>query len=191
MIIKSGIIVTSLENIEELLTGVVILILRQVKNYQYLFNNLRGYDSHLIFKELSKFNCIVDVIPNGLEKYMSFTLNKNIFFIDSININSSLDKLIKNLNDFKYLSSVFKGDQLELVKKKSVYPYEYMNSFKRFKEDELPDKDCFLSPLKDCSITDEEYQRAIDIWKVFSIKNLGEYHDLYLKTDILLLCEVY
>ena len=68
-----------------------------------IFHNLRGYDSHLIFKELSKFNCNIDIIPNGLEKYMSFTWNKNI--IDSmLFMNSSLDKLVKNLNDFKYLS---------------------------------------------------------------------------------------
>ena len=86
-----------------------------------IFHNLRGYDSHLIFKELSKFNCKISVIPNGLEKYMSFTLNNNIVFIDSmLFMNSSLDKLVKNLNseDFKYLSEEFSGQKLELVKKK-------------------------------------------------------------------------
>ena len=123
---------------------------------------------------------------------MSFSLSKNIVFIDSmLFMNSSLDKLAGNLNDFVYLSSVFKGEELELVKKKGVYPHEYMNSFKRFKEDRLPDKDCFFNSLKDCSITDEEYFRAVNVWKVFNIKNLGEYHDLYLKTDVLLLCDVF
>ena len=48
------------------------------------FHNLEGYDSHLIFKELSKFNVKIGVIPNGLEKYMAFTINRNITFIDSI-----------------------------------------------------------------------------------------------------------
>ena len=70
-----------------------------------MFHNLKGYDSHLIFKELGKFNCRVSVIPNGLEKYMSVTLNNNIVFIESIFfMNSSLDKLVKNLSDgdFKY-----------------------------------------------------------------------------------------
>ena len=76
-----------------------------------IFHNLRGYDSRLIFKELSKFNCSIDVIPNGLEKSMSFALNKNIIFIDSmLFMNSSLDKLVKSLNDFVYLSKVFKGE---------------------------------------------------------------------------------
>ena len=48
-----------------------------------------------------------------------------------------------------------------------------MDSFKRFKEDRLPDIDCFFNSLKDCGITDKEYQRACNVWKVFDIKNLG------------------
>ena len=81
-----------------------------------------------------------------LKKYcVKITLGKNIVFIDSmLFMNSSLDKLVKNLNDFEYLSGVFKGEQLDLLKQKIVYPYEYMNSFKRFKEDKLPGKDYFF-----------------------------------------------
>ena len=155
-----------------------------------IFHNLRGYDSNLIFKELSKFNCNISVIPNGLEKYMSFTLNKNIVFKDSmLFLNSSLDKLVKTLNDkdFKYLSKEFSDEKLKLVKKKGVYPYEYFDRFKRFKETNL--RDCFFSSLKDCGISEKEYQRACDVWRVSEIKNLGEYHDLYLKTVVLLLCD--
>ena len=123
---------------------------------------------------------------------MSFILNKNIVFIDSmLFMNSLLDKLVKNLENFKYLSNVFKDEQLKLVKKKGIYPYEYMSSFKRFKEDCLPEKDCFFNSLKDCCISDEEYSRACNVWKVFNIKNIGGYHDLYLKTDVLLLCDVF
>ena len=123
---------------------------------------------------------------------MSFILNKNIVFIDSmLFMNSLLDKLVKNLENFKYLSNVFKDEQLKLVKKKGIYPYEYMSSFKRFKEDCLPEKDCFFNSLKDCCIFDEEYSRACNVWKVFNVKNLGGYRDLYLKTDVLLLCDVF
>ena len=79
------------------------------KKLPKIFHNLSGYDSHLIIKELSKFNCNINVIPNGLKKYMNFSLGKNIVFIDSmLFLNSSLDKLVKNLNEFKYLSKVFK-----------------------------------------------------------------------------------
>ena len=80
--------------------------LKIIKNIFVIFHNLKGYNSHLIFKELIKFKCNIDVIPNGLEKYMSFTLNKNIVFIDSmLFLNSSLDKLVKNLNNFKHLNN--------------------------------------------------------------------------------------
>ena len=113
-----------------------------------IFHNLKGYDSHFIFKELSKFDCKISIIPNGLEKYMSFTLNKNIVLIDSmLFMNYSLDKLAKNLSDsdFKYLSEKISGEKLELVKEKGVYLYENFNSFKKFLKSKLPDKDKFFS----------------------------------------------
>ena len=101
--------------------------------------------------------------------------------------------MVKVLNneDFKYLSEVFKGEKLELIKKKGIYPYEYFDSFGKFNKSKLPDIDCFFSSLKNCGITEGEYQRAVNVWKVFEIKHLGEYHDLYLKTDVLLLCDVF
>ena len=92
---------------------------------------MRGYDSHLIFRELIKFDVKTDVIPNGLEKYMALFLNKNLVFIDSMQfIDSSLDKLIKNLSDddFKYLAEEFGSENLELLKQKGAYPFEHMNS---------------------------------------------------------------
>ena len=165
------------------------------KKVPVIFHNLKGYDSHshLIFKELSKFDCKISVIPNGLEKYMSFSLN-NLVFIDSmLFMNSSLDKLVKNLSDsnFKCLSEEFSGEKLELVEKKGNYHYEYFNSFKKTKESKFPDIDKFFSSLKDSGISEIKFQRALHVWKVFEIKNLGQYHDLYIKTDVLLLCDVF
>ena len=78
-----------------------------------------------------------------------------------------------------------------MVQKKGIYPYEYFNSFKKFKETNLPDIDKIFRSLKDCGISEKEYQRACDVWKDFEIKKLVEYHDLYLKTDVLLLCDVF
>ena len=83
-----------------------------------MFHNLRGYDSHLIIKEIGKFDVKVMVMPNGLEKYMAFTINKNLVFIDSMEfMNSGLDSLVKNLskNYFRYLCEEFSGDMLKLV----------------------------------------------------------------------------
>ena len=134
-----------LVNLEVQLIGVVTN-LQLTKKVLVIFHNLRGYDGHLIFNELSKFDVKIDVIPNGLEKYMQFFLNKNLIFIDSMQfMNSSLDKLVKNLsnNDFKYLTEEFGSENLEHLKQKGTYPYEYMDSFKRFNEEKLPEKECF------------------------------------------------
>ena len=157
-------------------------------------HNLKGYDSHLIMKEISYFDVIIDVIPIGLEKYMAFVVNRNLVFIASMQfMNYSLDNLVGNLvdEDFKYLSKEFEGEYLKLVKEKGVCPYEYVNSFKKFNEVELPSGDKFFSSLKGKGIIDEDYMRAKNVWNVFGIKTLGEYHDLYLKTDVLLLCNVF
>ena len=89
--------------------------LRISKKVPVMFHNLRGYDS-----QMSNFNCKVSVIPNRLEKYMSFNLNNNIVFINSILFsNSSLDELVRNLvsENLKYLSKEFSAEKLELVKK--------------------------------------------------------------------------
>ena len=98
-----------------------------------IFYNLRGYDSHLIFRDLKKFDVKTDVILNRLEKYLAFFLNKNLVFIDSMQfMNSALEKLVTNLSDeeFKYLTKEFGSKNLELLKQKDAYQYEYMNSFK-------------------------------------------------------------
>ena len=83
---------------------------------------------------------------------MAFFLNKNLVFIDSVQfMNSSLKKLVKNLsdNDFKYLIEELGSKNLELLKQKETYPYEYMDSFKKFNEEKLHDIKCFSSLVKD------------------------------------------
>ena len=74
--------------------------------------------------------------------------------------------------------------------RKGVYPYDFMDSFKKFKE-QLPSKEEFYSILNDEHISDEDYKHAKDVWDTFNIKNMGEYHDLYLQSDILLLADVF
>ena len=120
---------------------------------------------------------------------MAFSINKNLVFIDSMQfMNSSLDSLVKNLsdNDLECLSEEISGDLLKLVKQKAVYPYEYMNSFKKFSEDKLPDTCKFFSSLKGECISEKGYLTSIDVWNVFKINTMGDYHDRSLKTDVLL-----
>ena len=121
---------------------------------------------------------------------MVFTINTNLVFIDSMQfMNSSLDSLVKNLsnNDFKYLSEEFSGDLWKLVKQKGVCPYEYMDSFKKFSEIKVPGRCKFFSFLKDECIS----EKANNIWNVFKMNTMGDYHDLYLKTDVLLIADVF
>ena len=106
----------------------------------------------------------------------------------------SLDPLVNNLsdNDFKYLSQEFSSDLLKLMKQKGVNPYEYMDTFKMFfSEDKLPDNCEFFSSLKDECSSEKDHSHATDVWKVFKTNTMGDYHDIFLKTDVLLLADVF
>ena len=151
--------------------------LKLSKKVPVIFHNLRGYDSHLLIREISKFDVKVSGIPNGLEKYMAFTINTNLLFIDSMQFMiSSLEALVKNLsdNDFKCLSEEFSDAFLKLVKEKGVYPYEYMDSFKKFTENKLPDRCKFFSSLKDVCISEKDYWKADNIWNVFKMNTIDD-----------------
>ena len=176
------------------------------KKISVIFHNLKGYDdSHLIFFELNKFDAKINVIPNGLEKYMVTFLGKNLVFIDSMQfINSSLDKLVKNLSneDFEYLVKEFGSENLEMLKQKGACPYEYLNSFKGFNEEKLCAGKYFFSSTKkrkidedgkisDGHISIEDYLTCEKIWNDFKMKNMGDYHDHFLKKDVLLLADVF
>ena len=89
------------------------------------------------------------------------------------------------------LNICLKSLVLELVNEKGVYPYEYIDSFKKFSENKLPDKSEFFSSFKDECISEKDYQRANNIWNVLRINTMGDYHDLYLKTDVLLLADAF
>ena len=92
----------------------------------------------------------------------------------------SVDSLVKNFsdNDFKYLSAEFSGKFLKLVKQKGMYPYEYMDSFKKFSENKRPNRCKFFSSLKDKYISGKDYLKPDIIWNVFKINTVGDYHDL-------------
>ena len=173
-----------------------------------IFHNLRGYDSHFIMQRIGEiakkhgytnkkgekqdFN--INAIPNNMEKYMAFMLGNHLTFIDSFQfMSSSLDKLVSNLpkGDLIYTSKAFKGKRLNLMSQKGAYPYDFMDSFEKFNQTELPNKDQFYSILNDQHITDDEYDHANKVWNTFMIKTMGEYHDLYLVSDVLLLTDVF
>ena len=119
---------------------------------------MRDHDSHLIFYDLNNSVVKISVTANGFEKYMVFFGGKNLVFIDSMQfMNSSLNKFVKNLSDedFKYLIEEFGSKNLKPLNQKGAYPYEYINSFERFKEKKLPARKYFFSSTKKGTIDDD------------------------------------
>ena len=97
-------------------------------------HNLQGYDGHLIFRELHKYEKI-EVIPKSIEKYMTIMVNKNIFFLDSMQcLSASLDTLAKNLtnDDFIYSKKEFSNIDIEEIRRKNNYPYDWVKSHRNF-----------------------------------------------------------
>jgi hypothetical protein len=137
---------------------------------------------------------VVDTFKNkdGKEK----KVKRELRFLDSFKfMASSLDKLTKGLgkDDFENLdlmTSHYTTEQREILKQKGVYPYEYMNEFDRLEETSLPPKCGFFSSLTSENISDTDYRRAQNVWNTFGMKTMRDYHDLYLKTDVLLLTDI-
>ena len=162
--------------------------------------------------ELSKYGSQIGVIAKNTEDYISFSIkvevgkyvDKNgeecskeidLRFIDSIKfMSSSLDSLVNNLSSGgnKFFSfDEYNEHQHKLQIRKGIYPYEYMDSWDRFEETNLPPKDSFYSALSMSGVSETDYEHARKVWREFGINNMGEYHDLYLKTDVILLANVF
>ena len=185
-----------------------------------IFHNLSGYDSHLFIKKLAhsapsdqrsisggKLNCI----PNNEEKYISFSkeikvgefigkdgktheVKRELRFIDSFRfMGSSLDSLSKNLTkeQFKNIKSYYSGKQLDLLLRKGVYPYDWVDSIDKFSETQLPPQESFYSKLCDEGISNEDYLHAQEVWKVFNCQTFRDYHNIYNVSDVLILADVF
>lgn len=166
------------------------------------FHNLRGYDGHLILQEIGKVQGAVKMIAQNSERCISFSLG-NLQFIDTMqHMPSSLSTLVDNLakvKDSKELNTTAfqqtlrhsDKDKVQLLLRKGVYPYEYMTDWSRFNETSLPPKEAFYSKLTLEGISDKDYEHAQTVWKTFDMKTMGDYHDLYLRTDMLTLADVF
>jgi hypothetical protein len=159
-----------------------------------VFHNWRGYDSHFIMQGVAELGERIEVIANNMQKYMSFRVGKQLVFIDSMQfMSSSLDSLVGNLNKDRFLrmQGEWQGKELGMLLKKGVYPYEYMDHWGRFGEKRLPGRSAFYSSLYEEGVNEENYLRAKRVYRRFNCEHLGDYHDLYLKTDVLLLADVF
>ena len=157
-----------------------------------LFHNLKGYDGHLLMQAMARVQGEIKCIPTNTEKYISFSLG-NLRFVDGVNfLLSSLDKLVKGSDEFPIMNKLIpEENKRRLLLKKGIYPYEYMDSFERFGETQLPEKEKFYSSLSGKGITDEEYAHAKQVWEAFGCRNLRDNHNLHVATDSALLADVF
>jgi hypothetical protein len=160
-----------------------------------VFHNLRGFDGHLIMAGIKnaakdkKITCI----PNNMEKYMTFSISQ-LQFIDSLQfMNASLDSLVKNLqkDDFKIFNDLIHKDNQDILRRKGVFPYEYISNLKKLSAKQLPPKEAFYSRITKTDISDEDYDHAQNVWKQLDMKTMWDYHNAYLYTDVILLADVF
>ena len=156
------------------------------------FHNLKGYDGHLLIQAMARVHGEIKFIPTNTDNYISFSLG-NLRFVDSVNfLLSSLDKLVKGSDEFPIMHRMVpEENKRRLLLKKEIYPCEYIDSFERLGESQLPEKEKFYSSLSGKGITDEEYAHAKDVWATFGCQHFGDYHHLYVATDVLLLADVF
>jgi len=121
------------------------------------------------------------------------TLKYKIWFIDSFRfLSTGFETWTNNLEkqQFKHTRQTFSDEQCELLTRKGVYPYNYVDCLDKLDETQLPPKKAFYSNLNDSDITVEDYERAQKVWKYFDIKTMRGYHNLRIKTYVfcLLMC---
>ena len=186
----------------------------RIKTHQIpvVFHNLKGYDAHHLMQAMANLKKEVKCVANNMEKYITISVD-GLRFIDSLNfMQGSLDSLVEVIvKGVEEATSNLKDRDLEYKKKikeelkitsglsndsnllyqKGIYPYEYMDSWEKFSETSLPKKEDFYSKLNDEHITEDEYTHAKAVWETFDCKTLGDYHDLYVKTDVALLADVF
>ena len=99
-------------------------------------------------------------------------------------------EVIKN---FPIMHQFCNGDlnNFFLLLRKGVYPYEYMDSWEKFNETSIPPQEAYYSKLNEEGISDADYAHVEKVWEVFEIKNQGEYHDLHVQCDTLLLADAF
>ncbi|KYN09824.1 hypothetical protein ALC57_18077 [Trachymyrmex cornetzi] len=186
------------------------------KNSLYIpivFHNLSGYDAHIIIKEIATvYEGQVDVLPITKEKYISFTkhvdrtkdknenFQKNCIKLRFINsfkfLSTSLDKLASFLSrdKLKIIRSKFStlsDEEFELLTRKGVFPYDYIDCVDKLNERCFPPCESFYSSLMGDTVSENDYAHTANVWERFSIRTLGEYCDLYLKTGVLLLADIF
>ncbi|KAF4526571.1 hypothetical protein B566_EDAN009587 [Ephemera danica] len=162
-------------------------------------HNMSRYDSNFIVMQLEHIDGPTHVVPNTEEQFISFSKTPKdgirLLFLDSLRfMSSSLDTLSSNLPKEKmvHLKIMFPdGEERELMTRKGVFCYDYLDDLKKLNDTRLPLKAEFKNTLTDENISDADYQHAQNVWRTFNCKSLREYLAIYLKADVALLTDVF
>uniref|UniRef100_A0A6P7GY74 Uncharacterized protein LOC114344439 n=1 Tax=Diabrotica virgifera virgifera TaxID=50390 RepID=A0A6P7GY74_DIAVI len=169
-------------------------------------HNLSNYDSHLFIKELTTKSEHVSAIAQTKEKYVTFSKSvlvdrarTNVYlklrFVDSYRfLSKSLDKLSETLlsTQCNEIRKFFPDETaFKLMRRKGVFPYSYIDSYMKLEEKHLPPKENFYDNLRGEHISTEDYERAQEVWGYFKCKTISDYGLLYLKSDVLLLADIF
>ena len=161
------------------------------------FHNGSNYDFHFIIEELMKYEDKynkVKLLSKNSEEYISIDYGltyTKLRFLDSYRFMSKgLSDVAKSMDDFPILKKEFDGN-ISLLKQKGFYPYEYVDSIEKLKDKKLPDIKEFYSTLTQKTIEEKEYKHAQKVWEHYNCENLLDYHNLYLKTDVLILADAF
>lgn len=186
-----------------------------------IFHNFSKYDAHLFIKELTQFESDqnIQIIPSNTETYISVSKSvklgsragpppqkrqktgeeKQVYlkieFKDSFRfLSASIDALAKSLdptNDFKNLQKHFPVNS-DMLKRKGVFPYELVQTDEDYQRTDFPEPSAFSTCLNDYEpISEEDYRFAKDVYEKFECNTLGDYSDLYLKTDVCILADIF
>ena len=163
--------------------------LKFIDSYRFMSASLSNHVDNLS-NVLHNDKCVD--CKSGLD-YMIAKDDILIFRCCKCKMNYKIDFDKELINKFSSIYDFCKGDinKFILLLRKGVYPYEYMDSWNKFSETSLPDKKDFYSCLNMENITDIDYRHATRVFKEFKMNNLGDYHDLYVQSDTLLLADIF
>ena len=184
-----------------------------------LAHNISGYDSHMFVKRLTDTKGGVSCIHDNEEKYITFSENILVDVVDDEKVyvklkfldtfrfmDKSLAKLVRTTTKFEHTDRYFTPEQQELMRRKEVYPYDYMSDFSKLAETESPPREAFKSWLNSAGVvsctnefdkmeptkvSDEDYEHFMKMWKRSGSKTLGDLTEFYVKGDTFQLANVF
>ncbi|KAF0147428.1 MAG: hypothetical protein FD143_3066 [Ignavibacteria bacterium] len=174
------------------------LQLRKTYKIPVFFHNFRGYDSHLMVHALGEHQDIpIRVLAQTMEKYIILSWGNHIVFKDSLQfMNCSLEKLTANLlksgrEKFQYLAAEYQDASFDLLLRKGVFPYDYVDRWEKLDEEQLPAREQFYNKLRNEACDEQSYEHAQHVWREFKCKTVKDYMKIYLKGDVLQLADVF